>query len=167
MKQECIPVECVLITAVDATRCHYQGGWPDPQGADPPEADSRCSPLWGRPREGVCPNSTSLDADPTPHGQTPWIKNPPIGKPLCRQPPPPWRQSPCRQTPLPDRMTNRCFWKHYLPLRSVITMFHCQGSYSRWYTHQGARQKCNEYPTWQNHLLAKVHSGLLVSKQFY
>ena len=39
-EQECIPVGCVLTTAVAATRCRYSGGWADPLKAGPlPETD--------------------------------------------------------------------------------------------------------------------------------
>ena len=38
-EQECIPVGCVLTTAVAATRCRYSGGWADPPERRPPTRD--------------------------------------------------------------------------------------------------------------------------------
>ena len=38
-EQECIPVGCVLTTAVAATRCRYSGGWADPPEGRPPTRD--------------------------------------------------------------------------------------------------------------------------------
>ena len=95
--QECIPVGCVHIAAVAATRCHCRGVCPTP--TSDAGAPSEAEPLfWGR---------SSLER------QTPlWRQNH-----FGRRPPSEADQSLQRQTP--SLWTDKCFWKHDLSLRSV------------------------------------------------
>ena len=116
---ESIPVGCVSPTFLVPVRDVYPTPLPVPPPPDsdplPPDAD----PLpWMQtlspPDADPCP----LDADPLDTDPLPWMQTP--LPPGCRPPPPgcrlPCIDPPgCRPAPPVDRMTDRRFWKHYLP----------------------------------------------------